>query len=1100
MSGTSPSERVTGYLRGKLEGLYTHRLLRLLRESRSGAGREAVFEAVSNAAANGDIYLRDRKWTVVPPGFKANGGISGFTSQYPGAAVRGGLLKAIPCAVLSGNLPRASRETDTPHPENQPEGWDFFRRLSVHYRECLRLGRATSISHFADRHGQQFHLLDCRGRWWPDSAGARPIRIARSDLGGKFLEALSKRQSDPVLLGYPVSVAILPDGERIVTPVAILQCRWTIDDTAVTLEATSPTPCLNPQWVGKMRERREFRSTIRRLAELSESDGDTFSLAGRESWEDIPGLAETVSSFLPHRLAGKQDPAHLARSLNLDIQDNIQNSLGLFLVSDHPYTQGARADLDTLERLEDSELEKTSLSAFFGAQAANRNAATETVPVLSPFEISEDQFLAIGDGLTQPLTVISGPPGTGKSQVAAALMVSATAAGKSVLFSGHTHKSVDAVVSRMAALQLQRPLLVQASGDEASGAITFVDAVDALIPRLTDKYEIHEFDMLLGEIANIGNQSSELIGLSDDVTDKTDQLGRLWREKARREQAAESGQPAVEPPLVRQSLLARLLGWIGRLFSGRKILDKVHSKDALPSEPDFTHYTDAELDRRIAETVRKHREALKRRETFQKSNGDLPDKLDGLIDRSRKLLPILADRLDLGDEDELEQLTELLGNIGLARSREEKLNIWRGNAEVVLRHFPVWASTTLSVPGRIPCVPALFDYVIIDEATTSDIASALPLLARGKRCIIIGDRMQTGMVSDLDPGRERELLAQAGLDHPRTGRFSFSQISLFDLATSTPGARKHMLRDHFRCDPQIAGFVSETFYNNQLFIRTRQNALRTPSGARSGMHWTNIVGPIESAGKGSRSRAEAEAIAIEIAKLLHEQEYEGTIGVVTPFKKQAELIIREIEGRVSDAERLRCNLMVGTAHSFQGDDRDVILVSLCYGPGMARGSEWFIRNSQELLNVAVSRARAVCHIFGQREAAEKSSISHIRKLARWLSHSGQPDLTRPPEFESPWERKLHEALEAKGIKTITQYPLAGRRLDLAVVSPGIKLDIEVDGDTYHRDRDGFRKASDIWRDHVVRSLGWKVRRFWVYELRENMEKCVELVRKDIASG
>ena len=229
-----------------------------------------------------------------------------------------------------------------------------------------------------------------------------------------------------------------------------------------------------------------------------------------------------------------------------------------------------------------------------------------------------------------------------------------------------------------------------------------------------------------------------------------------------------------------------------------------------------------------------------------------------------------------------------------------------------------------------------------------------------------------------------------------------------------------------------------------------------------------------------------------------ENDYQGTVGVVTPFKRQAELIQREVERIIGLEHIQRSNLVVGTAHQFQGDDRDVILVSLCYGEGMPRGSEWFLSKSRDWLNVAISRAKAVCHIFGDRDAALRSSIHHISRLARWLAESATATIPSEPVFESPWERKLFEALSASGLRPFTQYPLAGRRLDLAIVGEAIKLDIEVDGETYHRDRDGFRKVSDQWRDHVISSMGWKVRRFWVYELRDDMENCVERVRRDLA--
>ena len=221
------------------------------------------------------------------------------------------------------------------------------------------------------------------------------------------------------------------------------------------------------------------------------------------------------------------------------------------------------------------------------------------------------------------------------------------------------------------------------------------------------------------------------------------------------------------------------------------------------------------------------------------------------------------------------------------------------------------------------------------------------------------------------------------------------------------------------------------------------------------------------------------------------------MGVVTPFRRQAELIIRMVEERVSRVRIEASQLLIATSHQFQGGARDVVLLSLCYGPNMPHGAEWFLSNSRELINVAVSRARAVCHIFGNRTAAEQSSIRHIARLSTRLKTADPVTLRKQPEFESPWERKLYDALKSAGLDPTPQYPLAGRRLDLAIINGDVRLDVEVDGDTYHRDPDGFRKVSDYWRDHVIRSLGWRVRRFWVYQLREDMEACVERVLRDL---
>jgi very-short-patch-repair endonuclease len=100
--------------------------------------------------------------------------------------------------------------------------------------------------------------------------------------------------------------------------------------------------------------------------------------------------------------------------------------------------------------------------------------------------------------------------------------------------------------------------------------------------------------------------------------------------------------------------------------------------------------------------------------------------------------------------------------------------------------------------------------------------------------------------------------------------------------------------------------------------------------------------------------------------------------------------------------------------------------------------------------------------------------------------------------ESPWEKKLFEALLDAGLSPRPQYPVSSRRLDMALIRQdegSLKIDIEVDGDC-HRNSDGTRKIDDIWRDIQLQGLGWKVMRFWTYQLREDMTGCVQKILRE----
>lgn len=89
-----------------------------------------------------------------------------------------------------------------------------------------------------------------------------------------------------------------------------------------------------------------------------------------------------------------------------------------------------------------------------------------------------------------------------------------------------------------------------------------------------------------------------------------------------------------------------------------------------------------------------------------------------------------------------------------------------------------------------------------------------------------------------------------------------------------------------------------------------------------------------------------------------------------------------------------------------------------------------------------------------------------------------------------WEPKFADALSRDGLHFIQQYPACGRYLDFALIHDGLKLDVEIDDGKQHCDYDGRRKIDALTRDLVLIANGWRIQRFWVYELRENMSGCM----------
>ena len=430
--------------------------------------------------------------------------------------------------------------------------------------------------------------------------------------------------------------------------------------------------------------------------------------------------------------------------------------------------------------------------------------------------------------------------------------------------------------------------------------------------------------------------------------------------------------------------------------------------------------------------------------------------------------------------------------------RGETLRVLKARAPLVLEHFPCWAVTSLSIGSRIPLVASLFDLAIIDEASQSDIPSSIPVLFRAKRIGVVGDPFQLTHCSKLSTSKDTMLRRQVGLSRIEDVRFAYTETSLYNLVSGTNGAEPVFLSETYRSISDIANYSNQTFYGGRLRVATDQSRLSVPRGMKTGIQWTEICGTIQSGG-GSGCYCPEEVVAVTelVRTILVDNDFRGTLGVVTPFRHHANRLQDALFDGGVPYELLRlAQAHVDTAHGFQGDERDVIVFSLCAGPDMPAGSRSFLRETGNLFNVAASRARAVLHVVGNQEWARSCGIRHVQNLAA------------PPEFrqpkpkpgpwhphESPWEKIFFEALVMEGLQPVPQFPVLSRRLDLALIRKSdkpLKIDIEVDGDC-HRTPDGSRKIDDVWRDIQLQGMGWKVMRFWVYQLRENLNDCLKQI-------
>ncbi|WP_114854403.1 DEAD/DEAH box helicase [Brachybacterium sp. YJGR34] len=300
--------------------------------------------------------------------------------------------------------------------------------------------------------------------------------------------------------------------------------------------------------------------------------------------------------------------------------------------------------------------------------------------------------------------------------------------------------------------------------------------------------------------------------------------------------------------------------------------------------------------------------------------------------------------------------------------------------------------TLYTAPGEPPSYEEnRIDLLIVDEGGQVDTPIALPAVALARRAVVVGDEKQLPPVWPLDEETDRELAEASGIpggtwrDDLRERGLTSSAPSSLMRAASHAGRYSYgeaqaglLLREHRRCHPDIIGICNEMLYDG-LLIPTRPADDSRLDGKVPAVGWLDVPDSQDTHQGSSRvNRPEARAIADWIIRH-YEELYalycaDGVedpvsprelIGVVTPFRAQAQVITAQIRDAVQEArtgelpeelaEHLRRGITVGTAHALQGAERPIILFSAVYGG--SSGMSPFIDANPELMNVALSRAK-----------------------------------------------------------------------------------------------------------------------------------------------
>jgi very-short-patch-repair endonuclease len=908
------------------------------------------------------------------------------------------------------------------------------------------------------------------------------------------------------------------------------------------LKQIDTTPRINPEIINLL-SNGDSNDSIYELIDLENELG----LNNLDADIEIADIVQRLVSIRPHWVWKETidaDKLNITDSLSVLENPGIYNKAILIVSERSPFTQGLETELNQLANLSESAYKGTALHSWVHPElSASENTHNSEIIEVLPLNTEQEQAVKLA--LNAQLSIVTGPPGTGKSQVVTDLLVNAAWQNKSVLFASKNNKAVDVVESRVNGLG-KRPILLRLGSNSSNRLPEMVQELLSITVTQQDRMEYEniykEYSTKTEQIKVLNERKNKIIvlrnrldALEKSVEEYRKEADNLWQKPvADKIDEISSKLSILEKTFERtindkQSFVVRIC-WF--LLSSQR--NKAYQKNAtqfnsflndldvslLPT--DITKSNPQNIQSIITLTKRKIN-AINHLVEYKRLLEDV-NQSETITELDKTLFTLKKDISEIANElwkkwlicktktvaatDRL-AMTRLLAQIKLAEDKAGSKLLSQLSTSIS-KYLPCWAVTSLSAKGRIPFTAGIYDLLVIDEASQCDIASVLPLLFRAKRALIIGDPKQLNHITTLSKKQDVNLLRKYNVSE----EWSYKEMSLFDLANGLVNPEnKVQLRDHHRCHSDIITFSDKEFYNNTLRVATKYSKLKTPANLEAGIRWIQIDGRTERPFNGSAiNKIEADKIIAELSHLVIDNDYQGSVGIVTPFRAQADYIRDKIAHNTSLQNRLQTQneFLVETVHKFQGDERDIMFFSSVVSAGISDGSLGFLSSTGNLFNVAITRARAVLIVVGNRNFCLNCNVSYLKNFASYAIEleNKQTIITNPvypesrkypivdnPEQVSDWEKEFYTCLYDAGIVTIPQYKVEKYRLDLALFDDKRQLDIEIDGEAYHKDWTGELCYRDQLRNHRLYELGWDVLRFWVYQIRDEPQWCIEQIRK-----
>ncbi len=385
--------------------------------------------------------------------------------------------------------------------------------------------------------------------------------------------------------------------------------------------------------------------------------------------------------------------------------------------------------------------------------------------------------------------------------------------------------------------------------------------------------------------------------------------------------------------------------------------------------------------------------------------------------------------------------------------------------------IPVWIMPLNKVVENFTPDKNKFDVVIIDEASQANML-ALSALYLGKKVIIVGDDEQVSPDGIEKKTDELKSLTEQYLGEMANNHLFSYKTSIYDIAKRS-GFKTLMLTEHFRCLPEIIEFSNQLSYNGKIKpLRDTSDVKITPAVVEYRV--TNGVK------KNRVNTEEALQIASLVCACIENENYKNkTIGIISlQGEKQADEINTILQKKLKESEYYERKIQCGTSSQFQGDERDIIFLSVVESPKETEGTIRLLSEDgnndryKKIYNVATSRAKDQMWVVHSLNPEIDLKSEDIR--LKLINYAMNPKIlqmeSKIKKAESDFEEKVMSTLLNKGYKVTPQYKVGNYRIDMVIIDGVNKIALECDGERWHT-QDNYYK--DLERQEILERVGWK---------------------------